>query len=819
MSARPQDAERFLKFAFPGGPWKLTAILDGKTKKLETRTFPEGSEPAMLHWAEEKNNDGWNIYFQIARWDRAKDRAQKISRDDVLGVSAMWIDIDCGPGSVKAASEPFGRPEWRAKKKLPTPSLLIFSGNGVWPFWLLEDELTDVEDVAARNAALADRVRDLPKDDNAEGVDSAQNADRIARLPGFINWPDAGKEAKGCKPVLATWMAYTTEPTRYPSDKFQSFVGARGKGETSPLAKTATGAAPISSVVSVAKLSDLGLDPDNGDWLAAMIVTGHPKEVVETGWPTEPPPKGGRSETVHAVACELARRGVDPEKIAGTFLNPDWAISAHVGEQKDPTRYAIRQAERGLEKVAEAEAEKVLSLTPPTDPRSALDWMNHRHFVLEVDGKECVVASRMPSDLAPERSEIKVQSFTALRQRYYNRRVEVRDGDGNVKLVPLGDFWLGSAGRRQFLRVMFRPGDEPVVEGCYNLWQGFGFEPKAGDWSRMRAHITEVLADGDPGVAEYILCWSAYAVQNLAGPQGVILAFRGGKGSGKGTFARALTELFGQHGLHITSSDLLTGRFTGHLEDCCLLFADEAIHPGDREAEARLKGLVTEPVLTLEAKGRDARPARNHLKIVMASNEEWIAPASWDERRYAVFDVSPKRIGDKRYFADLNAELENGGREAMLADLLAMDLGDWRPGDTIPDTTALRSQKDLSLPPEEAWLLAILESGEIPGERPEHFAPYCRPSKWRLSREGGLLDDMRRSGRGLADRSDQALGRFLGRWIDRYTTGSARGWRFPPLSEMRARWEAKHGPREWPEGVEEWPVEAFAEEVARDLPF
>jgi hypothetical protein len=388
--------------------------------------------------------------------------------------------------------------------------------------------------------------------------------------------------------------------------------------------------------------------------------------------------------------------------------------------------------------------------------------------------------------------------------------------------MPLGNFWLNSEGRRQFLNIVFRPGEEPVIGRSYNLWQGFGVAPEAGDWSLMRDHVRMVLAGGDPDVDEYIRRWAAYAVQSLAGPQGVVLAFRGAKGSGKGTFARALTDLFGQHGLHVASSSLLTGRFTGHLEDCCLLFADEAVSPGDREAESRLKALTTEPTLALEAKGRDARPAANHLKIVMASNDEWIAPASWDERRYAVFDVSPDRIGDKPYFDALNAELKAGGLAAMLHDLLALDLGDWRPWDTIPKTKALAHQKDLSLPPEEAWLLGVLEAGEIPGERPQGFGPYCRPSKWRLGKEGGLFEDMQGYSLALRAMTPQKLGRFLGKWLKRYQAAAGqRGWRFPPLADLRAKWEAKHGPRDWTEGVDEWPREAFLDdpEVQNAIPF
>ena len=48
----------------------------------------------------------------------------------------------------------------------------------------------------------------------------------------------------------------------------------------------------------------------------------------------------------------------------------------------------------------------------------------------------------------------------------------------------------------------------------------------------------------------------------------VALVFRGDKGCGKGTFADALKRCFGQHGLHISSSDHLVGQFNAHFRDC-----------------------------------------------------------------------------------------------------------------------------------------------------------------------------------------------------------------------------------------------------------
>ena len=100
----------------------------------------------------------------------------------------------------------------------------------------------------------------------------------------------------------------------------------------------------------------------------------------------------------------------------------------------------------------------------------------------------------------------------------------------------------------------------------------------------------------------------------------------------------------------------------------------------------------------------------------MASNEDWVVPASLDERRFAVFNVSNGRQGDRAYFGALHRELyEAGGAEAFVHDMLAMPLGDWHPRFDVPQTEGLRQQQIESAAPEVFWLWSLLEDGELPG--------------------------------------------------------------------------------------------------------
>src|SRR5262245_45374896 len=107
----------------------------------------------------------------------------------------------------------------------------------------------------------------------------------------------------------------------------------------------------------------------------------------------------------------------------------------------------------------------------------------------------------------------------------------------------------------------------------------------------------------------------------------------------------------------------------------------------------------------------------------MASNDERVVEADLDDRRFAIFHVSNKRKGDFEFFAALNAELEDGGLQAMLYDLVHREVGNWHPRINVPKTKAKTQQVSQSLKGFERMMFDYLTSGEIypvlqEGDRP-----------------------------------------------------------------------------------------------------
>jgi hypothetical protein len=268
-----------------------------------------------------------------------------------------------------------------------------------------------------------------------------------------------------------------------------------------------------------------------------------------------------------------------------------------------------------------------------------------------------------------------------------------------------------SAAQAVSRRVAFDPAGRAPAD-AFNLWQGFAVEPKPGDWSLLRDHARNVICGGDEAQFAYLMGWMARMIQHPAEQGEVAVVMRGSEGVGKGILARALICILGQHGLAISNPKHLTGNFNSHLRDCVFLFADEAFFAGDKQSIGVLKSLITEPSIMVEAKYANAVQVPNFLHLMMASNEQWVVPASLEARRYFVLEVSDAHKNDHAYFAAICNQMKNGGHEAMLHDLQHYDLTGFNVR-AVPQTKGLEEQRKLSLPIAESWLLDVLMRGFI----------------------------------------------------------------------------------------------------------
>ena len=434
-------------------------------------------------------------------------------------------------------------------------------------------------------------------------------------------------------------------------------------------------------------------------------------------------------------------------------------------------------------------------MAPPRRPGKAVLAEMDETLCVVLFGGQARIFSWTESPVFPGTKIPDFATREAMGLYFANQIIKVREGNKIVD-SPAFQVWLKRPSAPRAKGVTLNSSGSRFVNGQLNLWTGFGVEPKSGSWPLLRQHITDVTCNSDNASSEYMLKWLAWVVQNPTKCAEVAVVMRGLKGTGKGTLGSLLCRIFANQALHISSRKHLVGTFNRHLMNCCFLFADEAFWAGDHAGAAELQRMVTERTLLIEPKGINSYQAINNLSIIMASNEDWVVPASGgDERRYAVFDVSDKRRGDRAYFNALQTELyKDGGAAAFLDDVLAADLGDWHPREDVPQTKGLAAQKMESAAPEVNWLWALLEDGH---RTKIHAAALLREAKQSDAR--------------LRYLTPQKFSKFLKLHnIVKVHRKEGDFLVFPPLLEARARF---HELYPWfdafTEGAQEWQIISF----------
>ena len=416
-----------------------------------------------------------------------------------------------------------------------------------------------------------------------------------------------------------------------------------------------------------------------------------------------------RFASIVAVANEVRfeRRMMD---IDDDFDEADEAPAEGAAVPRVPGRFAdlLGDYDEPVRKPSRSEVaynrEKVLAALTKGDS-AAPSWvrkMNQKHAIARVGAKTVVM------DFLPN-GRVEYGDVTGLHSYYENNKKANSKGT----MEPVSKIWMGHTSRRTYEDIVFLPNKE--VPNAYNYWQGFSVDTDRTKSCRLfLKHLREVVCNDNPEYFDYLIKWLAHMIQKPEDKPGVAIVIKGKKGTGKDTPFEYVGRLIRNHYVTIANQEQLVGKFNRHLERVLLLHMQEGYWAGSKSAEGALKHLITSEDVLIEPKGMNAFPVKSVLRLFISSNEKWVVPASEDERRYFVLEISNKRRGDHAYFAALRHEMDHGGPSALLHYLLNLDLTGFQVRD-VPDTVALAEQKVEGLKNVERWWFNVLQEGEIEG--------------------------------------------------------------------------------------------------------
>jgi hypothetical protein len=320
-----QIAVAFLEQLRPP-PWSLTAIVPGDKTTLT----------AVAHCAQDvadfvgRHNGHRNLYYSVNPIRNPVNK--KAAKTDISAIEYVLSDLDPMEGETPEAAK--ARYQQALKTCEHKPTGAIDSGNGIQCLWKIErialgEPVMGAPDGKGKTKPIFKPEDQVKIDDAEERIGAlmerlgakkgTQNIDRILRLPGTINLPNAKKLKDGRKQCPAKLLWFNGEAYD---------IGAF------PLPK------PEERKSKKAKAKNRPSDRD-GEWDKLDRAIRY----------CEVPDGQTRSHVVWYVINEMLRQGFIEEAIVKTLLNKDNRISDHVYDQPDPQGYAKRQIAEAKQRI------------------------------------------------------------------------------------------------------------------------------------------------------------------------------------------------------------------------------------------------------------------------------------------------------------------------------------------------------------------------------------------------------------------------------------------------------------------------------------
>jgi hypothetical protein len=146
-----------------------------------------------------------------------------------------------------------------------------------------------------------------------------------------------------------------------------------------------------------------------------------------------------------------------------------------------------------------------------------------------------------------------------------------------------------------------------------------------------------------------------------------------------------------------------------------LLIVCDDVNVCSKEATNMMKTLITEPHVSVEAKGKDKITVPSYSRFIFTTNEDAVVRIENDERRYFILRVSEKQKQNKKYFDKLHFLRVTDKDHIMFCkklysyfmnvDITDLDIAN------APITDELIEEKINCFTNEEAFIYEMLENG------------------------------------------------------------------------------------------------------------
>ena len=274
------------------------------------------------------------------------------------------------------------------------------------------------------------------------------------------------------------------------------------------------------------------------------------------------------------------------------------------------------------------------------------------------------------------------------------RMVMQWEGD-RPKRVNIINVWKQWPCRRTHGKLVYEP--DTVVTGDYNMWKGWGVQPKRGNVKPFTELVDYLFKGCKKAERTWFMQWLAYPIQNPGTKMTTAVLLHSNKqGIGKSFLGHIMGDIYGDN-FNVIGQDEIHDQYNDWLVGKQFILGEEIIGTNKRQDADRIKNMITREQVGVNKKFTPRFNIRDCVNYIFTSNHPDALFLGKEDRRFFVHEIRDERLPDK-FYTRLNEWRYNGGPAALMYHLQHnVDCSTFNPAAPAPYTEAKDNMTDLSL--------------------------------------------------------------------------------------------------------------------------